>query len=105
MQHSNDDNALLVCMVEQPIRESMKWDAPKGAVNDLKPERVFLCKRDRATYLREKVIRERRRDLPVPQSRLANILLGESPNDYSFDHSDRRAFSTSSHDSPSSGFC
>ena len=49
MQHSNDDDALLVCVVEQPIRKSMKRDAPKGAVHDLKPERVFLHERDRAT--------------------------------------------------------
>lgn len=32
MQHGNDDDALLVCLVEQPIGKSMKRDTPKGAV-------------------------------------------------------------------------
>src|ERR1044071_178318 len=105
MQYRHDYDPILGGMKEQRVRKPVQQCTPERSMDNLVCEWLIFRSRDCSVDCVEKPVTKTRRDLAVPDPCIANIPFRERRDHHAFDHSDRSDALTSSHDSPSSGFC
>jgi hypothetical protein len=87
MQDSDDNDAIVAELIKESVRKTLEENASKGAMHEMKSQRIPPCERNCIIDRFEESIAEIMGDFAIPQSRLTNISFRSTANDDAFDHS------------------